>query len=239
MRHKPAILDEIEKWTVGESHLQISESQNTITSLALTWWAAATLHLHGFSSPQNGSPLTQQASVSPAHTAANNSLPSAYKMCVIVNYACQTCKQETGQRDIVRHTDGQRFAIPDPEMKVVSFCTQVETHKAIIQHPALQSPDFPCTNPDCFGGTARYNKAEFDEEEGMIVGLVSFTAEAVADEGQPHNDVNAMLEEMGIPLSEMVDLPGAKLVKWTGLAVHKLKEMADYGSEIGAVQKVR
>lgn len=160
-------------------------------------------------------------------------------MCVIVNYACQACEQETGQRDFVRHTDGQRFAIPDPAMQVVPFCTEVNTLKVVIQQPALRSANFPCTNPDCFGGGARYNKDEFDDEEGRIVGLLSATAEIVAEDGRPYNDVNKTLEEMGIPLSEMVNLPGARLVKWTGLVVDKLKEMAANGDDIIAVQKVR
>lgn len=160
-------------------------------------------------------------------------------MCVIVNYACQACGQETGQRDFVRHTDGQRFAIPDPAMQVVSFCTEVNILKVVIQQPALRSTNFPCTNPDCFGGGARYNKDEFDDEEGRIVGLLSATAEIVAEDGRPYNDVNKILEDMGIPLSEMANLPGARLVKWTGLVVDKLKEMAANGDDIIAVQKVR
>jgi hypothetical protein len=159
-------------------------------------------------------------------------------MCVIVNYACQTCKQETGQRDFVRHTDGQRFAIPDPAMQVVAFCTEVNTLNVVIQQPSLQSPRFPCANPDCFGGKAKYDKDKFEDEEGQIVGLVSFTAEVVAEDGRPYNDVNKTLEEMGIPLMEMINLPGAKLAKWTGLAMDKLKEMAENGDDIGAVQKV-
>lgn len=160
-------------------------------------------------------------------------------MCVIVNYACQACKKETGQRDFVRHTDGQRFAIPDPAMQVIAFCREVDNLKVIIQQPALQSPDFRCANPDCFGGNARYNKDEFDDEEGCIVGLVGATAEIAAKDGRPHNDVNQILEDMGIPLSEMVNVPGARLVKWTGLAMDKLKEMAMNGDNVEAVQKVR
>lgn len=160
-------------------------------------------------------------------------------MCVIVNYACQTCKQETGQRDYVRHTDGQRFPIPDPEMQVIAFCTEVATLKVIIQQPAMQSSNFPCANPDCGGGNAKYNKDEFDDEEGRIVGLVSATAEIVTSECRAENNVNQILEEMGISLAEMVNLPGAKLTQWTGLAVDKLKEMADNGDDIKAVQKVR
>lgn len=31
-------------------------------------------------------------------------------------------------------------------------------------------------------------RTEFDEEDGQIVGLVSFTDEAVAEDGQPHNN---------------------------------------------------
>ncbi|KAG8158347.1 hypothetical protein KVR01_012108 [Diaporthe batatas] len=158
-------------------------------------------------------------------------------MCVIVCYACQTCKQETGQRDFVRHTDGQRFAIPDPAMQVVSFCSAVETLKVIIQQPALQSLDFPCANPDCLGGNAKFNKDEFEDEEARIVGLLGATAEIAAEDGRPHNDVNQMLEDLGVPLSEMVDVPDAKLVKWTGLATDKLKEMAENGDDIKAVQK--
>jgi hypothetical protein len=160
-------------------------------------------------------------------------------MCVIVNFACQTCEHETGQRDFVRHTDGQRFAIPDPAMQVISFCPKVETIKVIIQQPALQSIRFPCTNPDCSGGNAKNNKTEFDEEEGRIMGLVKMTAQAVAEGDQPYDDVDKTLEDMGIPPSQMVNCPGAKLSKWTVLAMDKLREMAENGNEIGAVQKVR
>lgn len=40
-------------------------------------------------------------------------------MCVIVQYLCPKCKKETGQRDYLCHTDGQRFAIPDPKSKSI------------------------------------------------------------------------------------------------------------------------
>lgn len=46
-------------------------------------------------------------------------------MCVIVQYLCPKCKKETGQRDYLCHTDGQRFAIPDPKSKSIdspSYC---------------------------------------------------------------------------------------------------------------------
>lgn len=54
-------------------------------------------------------------------------------MCVIIHYLCQNCKKETGQRDYVSHTDGQRFTIPDPKSKsaphdAVMVQSRVPTH---------------------------------------------------------------------------------------------------------------
>lgn len=48
-------------------------------------------------------------------------------MCVIVQYLCPKCKKETGQRDYLCHTDGQRFAIPDPKSKSIPH------HSVVLQ----------------------------------------------------------------------------------------------------------
>jgi hypothetical protein len=39
-------------------------------------------------------------------------------MCILISYTCPNCDKVTGQCDYVRHTDGQRFLIPDPESKL-------------------------------------------------------------------------------------------------------------------------
>ncbi|KAK2611599.1 hypothetical protein N8I77_004932 [Diaporthe amygdali] len=159
-------------------------------------------------------------------------------MCVIVNYACQNCKQETGQRDYVRHTDGQRFPIPDPKMEIVSFCTELIPLRVIVHKPSVQSVDFPCENPDCAGMKVHYDKDEYDDEEGRIVGLLGGTAEIVAEEGRSDNDVKEMLQQMGIDQSDMEELSDATIEKWTGLAEDKLKQMAVNGDTIQDVKKV-
>ncbi|KAI3397663.1 hypothetical protein diail_10534 [Diaporthe ilicicola] len=156
-------------------------------------------------------------------------------MCVIVKYACQHCRQETGQRDYVRHTDGQRFAIPDPEMEVVSFCTDLSPLRVTIQKASLQSPYFPCMNPGCAGMKTRFDKKEYDDEEARIVGLVSATAAIAVSEGMQYNNVAEMLQEMGVQEGEMQDLPDAKLEQWTGLAEDRVKMGAEAGETVNEV----
>lgn len=55
-------------------------------------------------------------------------------MCVIVQYLCPKCKKETGQRDYLCHTDGQRFAIPDPKSKSISY------HFIVLQSQTSSKP---------------------------------------------------------------------------------------------------
>lgn len=66
-------------------------------------------------------------------------------MCVIVQYLCPKCKKETGQRDYLCHTDGQRFAIPDPKSKSIPH------HILILQSQTSSSKPmcnfFPAMKP--------------------------------------------------------------------------------------------
>lgn len=76
----------------------------------------------------------------------NRSQSSTDKMCVIVQYLCPKCKKETGQRDYLCHTDGQRFAIPDPKSKsnphlVVVLQSQTSSSKPMCNSfPAMMKP---------------------------------------------------------------------------------------------------
>ncbi|KAL1868883.1 hypothetical protein Daus18300_005719 [Diaporthe australafricana] len=158
-------------------------------------------------------------------------------MCVIVNYACQHCMQETGQRDYVRHNDGQRFHIPDSEMEIVSFCTEISPLRVIIWLPSLQTKSFPCKNEACLGMKTVYNEDKYKDEEGRIIGLLGATAEIIASEGRSNNNVEEMLEEMGISPDDLQELPNAKIEKWTGLAADKLKMVIDTGETMDEVRE--
>lgn len=66
-------------------------------------------------------------------------------MCIIVQYLCPKCKKETGQRDYLCHTDGQRFAIPDPKSKSIPH------HIVVLQSQTSSSKPmcnfFPAMKP--------------------------------------------------------------------------------------------
>lgn len=124
-------------------------------------------------------------------------------------------------------------------MEIVSFCTELIPLRVIVHKPSVQSVDFPCENPDCAGMKVHYDKDEYDDEEGRIVGLLGATAEIVAEEGRDDNDVKEMLQQMGIDQADMEELSDATIEKWTGLAEDKLKQMAVNGDTIQDVKKVR
>lgn len=85
----------------------------------------------------------------------------------------------------------------------------------------------------------KYDEEEYKDEEARIVGLTGATAEIVASEGRSDNNVQEMLEEMGIKPDDMQELPNAKIEKWTGLAVDRLKMVIDTGETIDEVVEVR
>ncbi|KAK7704159.1 hypothetical protein SLS64_008717 [Diaporthe eres] len=150
-------------------------------------------------------------------------------MCVIIHYLCQNCKKETGQRDYVSHTDGQRFTIPDPKMKVVSFCPDIRPYRAVLHDPSVQSPGFRCMNPLCSDVKIKFNAKKCQKQDAKILARLRDTEYKVTLEGQSCTDVKKMLESKGLDKADIQKLPGARLQKWNLYTEDKLKKMAANG----------
>ncbi|KAG6362657.1 hypothetical protein INS49_007749 [Diaporthe citri] len=150
-------------------------------------------------------------------------------MCVIIHYLCQNCKKETGQRDYVSHTDGQRFTIPDPKMKVVSFCPDVRPYRAVIHDPLVQSPGFRCMNHLCSDVKIIFNAKKCQNQNAKILAKLRDTEYSVTVEGNSCTDVKKKLEREGLKKVDIQKLPGARLQKWNLYTEDKLKEMTAKG----------